>query len=112
MGKATTTIDHDEIRAWVEARGGRPARVKGTAAGDDLGILTIDFPESAGHDALEHVLWEEWFDAFEENGLAFLAHEETRDGELSRFNKLVNRDEEDDDPETIRRPELWQGARG
>jgi hypothetical protein len=28
--ESRTLTDHDEIRKWVEARGGRPARVKGT----------------------------------------------------------------------------------
>ncbi len=30
MAEAKITTDHDEIRRWVEARGGHPARVKGT----------------------------------------------------------------------------------
>jgi len=35
---------------------------------------------------------DEWFQAFEENKLAFLYQEETKDGEESRFSKLVSRD--------------------
>ena len=34
MSESRMLTDHDEIRKWVEARGGRPARVKGT--GDPL----------------------------------------------------------------------------
>jgi hypothetical protein len=49
-GEAKTTTD-PEIRAWVEAHGGRPARVRGTGDGDDPGILRIDFPGGAGDDS-------------------------------------------------------------
>jgi hypothetical protein len=109
MGKATLTTDHDEIRAWVEARGGRPARVKGTGSADELGVLRIDFPGFSGADPLEPVPWDAWFEAFEDDGLAFLAQSETADGELSRFNVIVSREEEED-PVTLRRPERSQSA--
>lgn len=88
------TTDHDEIRRWAEARGGRPAAVRGTGGEGDPGILRIMFPgrpESDDED-LEEVSWEEWFKAFDANGLAFLYQEETADGHESRFNKLVARD--------------------
>ncbi len=90
-GESKTTTDHDEIRRWVEERGGRPARVTDTGSGDDPGILRIDFPGFSGEDRLEEISWEEWFEAFEENGLAFLYQEETSEGEQSRFSKLVSR---------------------
>ena len=90
-GESTTTTDHDEIRRWVEARGGKPARVKETGSNGDPGVLRIDFPGRGDDERLEHISWEEWFDAFEENGLAFLHQDETADGDESRFNKLVSR---------------------
>ena len=43
-GESKTTTDHDEIRRWVEERGGRPARVTDTGSDGDPGILRIDFP--------------------------------------------------------------------
>ena len=86
MAEAKTTTDHDEIRRWVEARGGRPAHVTETGASGDPGILRIDFGEPA--EGLEEISWDEWFEAFEENKLAFLYSDE---GD-SRFNKLVSRD--------------------
>jgi hypothetical protein len=61
-----TTTDHETIRRWVEERGGKPARVRGTGDGDDPGILRIDFPGGAGKDQLEHISWDEWFQKFEE----------------------------------------------
>lgn len=42
--KARETTDHQEIRQWVEAREGKPERVKGTGSKEDAGLLRIDFP--------------------------------------------------------------------
>ena len=86
-----TTTDHDEIRRWVDERGGHPARVKGTDKGKTAGVLRIDYPGYSGKDSLEEISWEEFFDGFEKNELAFLYQEQTKDGELSRFSKLVDR---------------------
>src|SRR5690606_6462410 len=91
-GKAKATIDHDEIRQWVERHGGSPAVVKRTRRGDDPGILRIDFPGFSGEDSLEHVDWDEFFEKFEEANLAFVYQDETVSGRPSRFNKLVSRD--------------------
>lgn len=87
------TVDHDQIKHWVEARGGHPARVKGTGSGSDGGLLRIDFPDYSGGQSLEEISWEEFFDKFEEKSLAFLYQDETSGGEESRFSKLVHRDE-------------------
>src|ERR1044072_8826078 len=85
------TIDRDEIRTWVEERGGHPARVKGTESKNSAGLLRIDYPGFSGEDSLEEISWEEFFDAFEKNGLAFLYQDKTADGETSRFSKLIDR---------------------
>jgi hypothetical protein len=90
-GESKTTTDHDEIRRWVEERGGKPARVKETGRDGDPGVLRIDYPGRGEDDRLEHISWEEWFDAFDENRLAFLYQEETAEGDESRFSKLVSR---------------------
>jgi hypothetical protein len=90
-GQTHTTTDHDEIRRWVEERGGCPAHVKATGGDGDPGILRIDYTGFSGEESLEQISWDEWFDAFEENDLAFLYQDETADGEESRFSKLVNR---------------------
>jgi hypothetical protein len=82
MSSATTTTDHDEIRAWVEEHGGRPSMVRTKGKG---GILRIDFGEP--EENLEEVEWDEFFQVFDENDLAFLYQGE---GE-SRFNKFVAR---------------------
>lgn len=93
MAQAQTTTDHDVIRRWTEDRGGRPATVKRTA-GEEPGILRIDFPGYSGEESLEKIGWDDFFDKFEEQDLAFLDQETTDDGELSRFCKLVNRESE------------------
>ena len=82
--KATT--DQEEIRRWVEERGGHPARVKGT------NLLRIDYPGFSGEESLEKIDWEEFSTVFEDNNLAFLYQEETKDGGESRFSKFVDRD--------------------
>ena len=85
------TTDHDEIRKWAEPRGARPATVKGTADGDEAGVLRLDFPGYSGEDRLEPISWDEWFKKFDEKNLAFLYQDETREGAESRFFKLVSR---------------------
>jgi hypothetical protein len=85
-----TTTDHEEIRRWVEEHGGKPAIVRGTEDGDSA-VLRIDFPGGAGEDRLEHVSWDEWFDVFDREGLAFLYQEQKAGGEDSTFFKLVKR---------------------
>jgi hypothetical protein len=90
-GESHTTTDHAEIRRWVEERGGRPARVKRTGGGDDPGILRIDFPGRGDDESLEEISWDEWLEKFDENGLAFVYQDETKEGEESRFSKLVSR---------------------
>ena len=96
MATSKWTQDHEFIRRWVEERGGWPARVKGTGRSkDDVGMIRIDFPGFSGSDSLERIEWDEWFEQFDENQLAFL-HRDIRhkDGQLDRFNKLVRRESE------------------
>jgi hypothetical protein len=89
--ESKTTTDHDEIRRWAEERGGKPATVKGTeSGGEDAGILRIDFP-GGEEDRLEEISWDEWFDKFDSEKLAFLYQEQVKSGDESRFFKLVNR---------------------
>ncbi len=91
-GKTKITTDHEEIRKWVEERGGHPATVKATAEGGEPGVLRIDYPGFSGKETLEQISWKEFFDAFEKNNLAFLYQDETKDGSESRFSKLIDRD--------------------
>jgi hypothetical protein len=90
-----TTTDHEEIKQWVEERGGNPAIVKGTEKGGSA-LLRIDYPGYSGEDTLEEISWDEFFEMFDENNLAFLYQEETQDGGESRFSKFVSRDNAED----------------
>src|SRR3954453_7272796 len=88
MASAKTTTDHDEIRQWVEARGGYPAHVTRTESGDDPGVLRIDYPGYSGQDTLGRIEWDQFFEWFDRDKLAFLYQDE---GD-SRFSKFVSRD--------------------
>jgi hypothetical protein len=90
-GSAQSTQDLEEIRAWAEARGGKPATVSATRTGkkDGAGVLRIDFPGYSGAGSLEEISWDEWYQKFQENNLTFLYQDRTKDGRESRFFKLV-----------------------
>lgn len=90
--QSKTTTDHDTIRQWAEARGGVPVSVAQTDRGGGPGVLRIDFPDRGDEEDFDRISWDAFFEAFEENDLAFLYQEETKGGEESRFCKLVNRD--------------------
>lgn len=87
MSEAVTTTDHDKIRLWAESRRGKPARVRASRPG---GILRIDFGEA--EEDLEEISWDEFFQIFDDNELAFLHQDKTSSGSTSRFNKFVDRD--------------------
>lgn len=87
MAKAQQTTDHEKIRAWIEARKGRPSTV--ASKDGKNGILRIDFREK--DEDLTEIQWEDFFRIFEESKLAFLFQEETASGEKSRFNKFIER---------------------
>jgi hypothetical protein len=65
--------------------------VKGTEKNGDPGILRIDFP-GGDEDSLQEISWDEWFEKFDENHLAFLYQDEKASGEGSTFFKLIKRD--------------------
>lgn len=91
-----TLIDHDEIRAWVSARAGTPAIISmpdGTGDTDDrlrlvFGQRAINAEGGEGPDRLggiESVTWTEWFDLFENDGLALLVPDDTDNMEESAY---------------------------
>ena len=91
---ALATTDHTTIREWVQARGGKPAAVMATYRKQDAGMLRIIFPDTRYADDanLEEITWDEFFEKFDEAGLTFLYQEQTQDGGVSAFNKLVSRE--------------------
>lgn len=98
MSSAGRTRDHDEIRRWIEERGGRPSVVRATEGKSGGkrggGLLRIDFGEP--DEALEEVDWDEFFRTFDANDLEFLHQDKTADGKVSRFNKFVADGSDDD----------------
>jgi hypothetical protein len=94
MASSTSSItrDHDEIRRWAEERGGRPAHVAKTGSQGDIGVLRIEFPGAPGSkdENLEELSWDQFFEKFDERGLALLYQEETAGGARSNFNKLIS----------------------
>jgi len=108
MAAATRMIDHEEIRRWVEAHGGQPARVLHARGKDEIGKLRLDFPGASPEGSLEPLAWDEWLAKFDEQRLALLYQE----GKNPRFNKLVPRDAERERPSTRRRPSSRATRRG
>ena len=88
--ESATTTDHEEIRRWVEARGGKPAAVRATESDDDPGILRIRFSDASADD-LDEISWDEFIEKFEEAKVAFIHQDKTADGATSRFHKFVRR---------------------
>lgn len=71
------TTDHEAVMRWANERGGMPAIVAGTEAD-----LRFDWGE--GDENLMRLSWEEFFDVFEAEGLAF-AHIEDDDSSVYEF---------------------------
>ncbi len=92
MALSKTTQDHDEIRQWAEARGGKPADVASTETNGQTGIIRIEFPGAvhANDSALKEISWDEFFEKFDASGLALVYQEQTAEGATSNFNKLVH----------------------
>lgn len=95
--------DHDAIREWTIARGGRPAIVSTPKpTGGENVILRLLFAQpgarldemdersDAAVNTMGLVEWRDWFAAFEEKGLALRVDEEA-DGELESNHELVSR---------------------
>lgn len=88
---ATTTTNHEQIRKWIEERGGHPAIVKDTENNNQPGgMIRVDFddPDGSKDVGLRRIGWDEFFRIFDNNNLAFL-HQDVDD---SRFNKFVQRE--------------------
>lgn len=88
MSTAKKITDHDQIKRWAEDRGGVPAVVIATEAGENAGLLRFDF--DGRDDSLREIDWDTFFEAFDSNDLALLAQDEI-DGSISRFFKFVER---------------------
>lgn len=95
MAQATRTTDHEEIREWVESRGGSPAVIEGTSDGFGSGILRVDF--GLLEEPLQDISWEEFFRVFDDNDLAF-EYEAAENGAESYTCRFVARHADPADP--------------
>src|SRR5205085_11792509 len=91
-GSAQPLTDHEQIRQWAEERGGTPSCVRGTGDQGDIGMLRLDFPGYSGGDSLQPISWDDWFEKFDDRGLALIVQDKTAGGQKSNFNKLVSRE--------------------
>jgi len=91
-----TTTTHEEIRRWAEERGGKPACVMGTGGKGDIGMLRLEFPgkPNARDQKLTPISWDDFFEKFDERGLALVYQDRTANGQRSNFNKLISRENE------------------
>jgi hypothetical protein len=90
MPEANVTTDHATIRRWADERGANPATVKTTRREREPGLLRFDF--APGEEAaLAPLSWEEFFDKFDGERLAFVYQDKTDEGAVSRFHKFITR---------------------
>jgi len=55
-------------------------------------LLRLDFPGYSGGDSLEEISWDDFFQKFDEQGLALLYQDTTARGQKSNFNKIIARE--------------------
>jgi hypothetical protein len=89
---AKTTTNHDEIRSFIESRGGRPAVVRGTSDTSGQAVLKIDL---MGDEGLEHLAWDEFFQLFDKNNLALRYKEQSVEGKAANMFEFVQREVSD-----------------
>jgi hypothetical protein len=87
MSDETTTTDHGFIRAWAEAREGRPGKLDGRLSANGFPLLGFDF--GAPEPGLQEIAWDEFFSIFERDHLA-LEYRDTP-GQLGRDYNFVSR---------------------
>jgi len=55
-------------------------------------MIRLEFPRFGEEPKLQAIGWDDWFEKFDESGLALLVQEQTARGQKSNFNKLVKRE--------------------
>jgi hypothetical protein len=77
------TIDHEEIREWIEKHKAYPAVIAGSGDDETDGDLTLSFKDPDMH-AL-HISWEEFLGMFEVQHLRFRYEDTSATGEDPRW---------------------------
>ena len=91
-GQTLATRSLEVIRAWAEARGGRPATTPGGDA-EHPRVLRFDFPDY--DKSLQPVSWEAWGSTFADRDLVFLYQEKMAAGNQSNFFRLDSPEREE-----------------
>jgi hypothetical protein len=95
MGLVETT-DHHQVRAFLDAHGGRPMVAAGTAEADGtdgVGVLKIEFGD-AHDESLVPLSWNEFFDRFERARLALVHDDELPGDRAAASARIVGRHED------------------
>lgn len=87
------TTKPDNIKRWAQKREGHPAHIKGITDGLDRGGLYITFDGTVPDIDIEPISWDEFFNIFTANKLAFLYRTTTRTGTISKFYMFIHRPE-------------------
>lgn len=90
MSTTKTTTSLTQIKTWVEARSGKPARVKGSVRKGGA-LLRISFLNYGSEEILEEIPWDVWYEIFRNSHLKFLYQDKTSDGKESNFFRLMDR---------------------
>lgn len=86
----TYTIDNDEIRSWIEERGGVPATIKGASEEGDESADMLHISFDPADPNMEEMDWEEFFERFENENLALVYDDAASQDEEHDF-ELVDR---------------------
>jgi len=101
---AKTLVERSAIREWTEARGGKPILmdVPDPAVGErsliqltfDQHALNADHNEGADPmtPGFTLVSWDEWFEAFEDQGLALVVNDDLSEGRQIDY-RIMSREE-------------------
>ncbi len=90
-GEWHTTNDAERIRDWADRRGGVPVRVDRAERGTDLAV--VGDPSAVDGKRID---WEEFFDRFGAEGLAFRYREDADLGGTRRACEVVRGEETED----------------
>ena len=100
MTNRKITIDHEEIKKWAKKFKAVPAVIDDEHAGADKVGIRLDFPGDYDEKYLDEedthdTDWKEFFEVFEESGLAFIYESDTKADPTWSY-KFIKRENIDD----------------
>lgn len=81
------TKDHAEIKQWIDARGGTPARIAHSSTSDTLAPLTVRFDNEKRDvkQSYQPLEYDEFFEIFDKHNLTFSYTENGNDDKYHTF---------------------------